>query len=150
MKNRRMIDWRLRLALVASLVLLLTLFFAGPTHSPVPKAEAVQSVDRTMAAVHGAQLEACTATAVASTNVNRSGPYTAGAMYLVYGYTSATDFTGIGIKCIQGPSSVTVASVEGRKISAGEKQVLTFRTGNLYISCQTGSGSGYYDVCRLD
>lgn len=112
--------------------------------------DSAPSADKTLASVYGSHITACTATAVASTNANRSGPYKAGALYLIYGYTSATDFTGIGIKCIQGGSSVTVASQEGKKLAAGEKQVWTFPAGNLYISCQTGSGSGYYDVCLME
>lgn len=107
--------------------------------------------DLTLRKSYGAHTTACTATAVASTNDNRSGPYpvvNGSGLYLVYGYTSANDFTGVAIKCLQGDSSVTVDSVEGVKISSGEKQIWTF--SNNYISCQTGSGSGYYDVCLME
>jgi hypothetical protein len=102
--------------------------------------------DDTIKAVYGPHVSECTTTAVASTNANLSGPFTAGKLYLIYGYTSATDFTGIGIKCLQGTSAVTVASKNGVKIPAGGTGWYFYGTG-LYLSCQTGTGSGYYDVC---
>lgn len=89
----------------------------------------------------------CTATAVDSTNANQVGPLTAGKSYLIYGYVSATDFTGVAIKCLQGNSSVTVNAKAGVKFTAGEKQIWYITNDYKYISCQTGSGTGFYDVC---
>lgn len=90
----------------------------------------------------------CTATAVASTGTNTSGPFSAG-HYQIYGYVSATDFTGLGIKCLVGAAAVTVDSKAGIKLSVGEKQIW-YLPINSYLSCQTGTGSGFYDVCKQD
>lgn len=98
--------------------------------------------------IYSAHTAVCTATALAATGHNRSGPYTGG-LYLVYGYTSATDFTGAAMKCLQGTSAVTVNAVEGVKFTVGEKQQWIFKGDNTYISCQTGSGTGVYDVCGM-
>jgi hypothetical protein len=102
--------------------------------------------DDVLVKVYGAHKTACTATAVAATGDNKAGPFSTG-YYMVYAYTSSTDFTGVAMKCIQGGSSITVDSVEGVKFAAGEKQIWEFKSGANYISCQTGSGSAVYDVC---
>jgi hypothetical protein len=98
---------------------------------------------------YGSHNAVCTQTAVGSTNANRATMTTPG-LYEVYGYTSSTDFTGVAIKCLQGGASVTVNAVEGTKIPAGAHVQWRFDAGSLSISCQTGSGSGFYDVCPLN
>jgi hypothetical protein len=106
------------------------------------------AADSYLVKIYGQHRSACTATSVAATGDNRSGPFAAG-LYLIYAYTSSSDFTGVSMKCIQGNSSVTVDSTEGVKFAAGEKQIWTLVTSD-YISCQTGSGSAVYDVCKQE
>ena len=145
MKNnqyRATLGWRRSSMLGLGLLLILGL-------SPANVA-AIDSADKTLAKVYGSHLTACTATAVDSTNPNRVGPLTAGASYMIYGYTSASDFTGVAIKCLQGTVAVTVEAAEGVKMAGGEKQIWLVQGANTYISCQTGSGSGYYDVCMME
>lgn len=98
--------------------------------------------------VYSGHSTVCTATAVATTGTNRVGPLSSG-YYQIYGYVSATDFSGLAIKCLMGDSSVTVNSVNGIKLSSGEKQIWYVGAGT-YISCQTGTGTGFYDVCKQD
>jgi hypothetical protein len=98
----------------------------------------------------GAHSAVCQAIAVDSTNANKSAILNDGATYQIYGYTSATDFTAIGISCLAGPTSVNVTAATGVKILAGNKEPWTMHSPNLYISCKTGSGSGYYDICKQE
>jgi hypothetical protein len=121
------------------LFIFLILFFAIP---------AFAGSDATLVQVYGSHSTACTATAVDSSNANLSGPFVVGKAYLIYGYASATDFTGIPIKCLAGGATVNVNGAAGVKLAAGEKQVWVLNKN--YLSCQTGSGSGFYDVCKMD
>ena len=107
-------------------------------------------VNSIFGSVYGAHTSECTSTTMDATNANVAGPFVAGKLYMIYGYTSSVDFTGVAMKCIQGPVSVTVNAKEGMKFTAGEKQIWIFKTNQTYISCQTGSLTGVYDVCKQD
>jgi hypothetical protein len=113
------------------------------------------SADKVLSTVYSAHRSVCIATAVDATNANvpaASGtpiPFTG--WNEIYGYTSATDFTGVGIECLQGAdATVTVHEKVGTKIPAGSHVVWYFGSNSDYISCQTASGSGYFDVCPLE
>ena len=105
--------------------------------------------DSVIAKVYGSHTAACIQTAVAATGAN-SMTVTKPGVYEIYGYTSGTDFSGITINCIQGNAGTSVAGIVGTKIPADAHVYWKFSSGaSLTISCQTGSGSGYYDVCFL-
>ena len=99
--------------------------------------------------VYSSTTVACQQSAVASTGTNTI-TVTKNGYYEIKGYVSNTDFSGLAIKCLQGGTTVTVNSVNGFKIPAGDSEIRLFAGGSRSISCQTGSGSGYYDVCLMD
>ena len=108
------------------------------------------STDKILSKAYSSHTQVCTATGVDASNANVAGPFTEG-WYEIYGFTSATDFTGVGIECLQGATNaVTVASKNGTQIPAGSHVIWYFRSVSDYISCQTGSGTGFYHVCPLD
>lgn len=132
------------------LVILLFLPGLSLADSPTwPATSTKGNAGRTIDQIYGAFTTACTQTAVTSTGANRTVALMANRRYVIYGYTSSSDFTGIAIKCLQGGSDVTVAGAEGKKIPAGSQDIWWIPASATYISCQTGSGSGFYDVCPL-
>lgn len=112
------------------------------------------SADKTLNQVYGSVITGCTQTSTTTTGHNRSGPYTAGRRYVVYGYNGADISAGDALKCVQGTSSVDVTglggSLVGISIPANQQRVFLFKTGYLYISCISKTSTMKYDVCPLD
>lgn len=103
--------------------------------------------------VNGAQTEGCTQVSVTTTGHNRSGPYTAGKRYLVYGYDSTNIATGDAVRCVWGSSTIDVTSIGGSKVGeiifANQQRVYAASTDNLYISCISKTASMKVDVCGI-
>lgn len=108
-----------------------------------------------LSTVYGLQTAGCTQVSVTQTGHNRSGPYTAGKRYLVYGYDGAANAygTGVALRCVWGDSSVDVTSLAGSKVGevifANQQRVYAVTAGSLYISCISESASKKFDVCGI-
>lgn len=106
-----------------------------------------------LSTVYGVQTAGCTQVAVTTTGHNRSGPYTAGKRYLVYGYAEADISLGDAIRCVWGTSSVDVNSIGGSKVGeiifANQQRVFAVDAASLYISCISKTATMKFDVCGI-
>jgi len=109
------------------------------------------TVDQIFNQVYGSQNEGCTQVDVTTTGHNRSGPFTAGRRYVIYGYDGSDFSTGDALRCVQGGSSIDVTSIGsskvGKVIYANQQEIWQFKTGSLYLSCISKTASMKYDVC---
>jgi len=105
--------------------------------------------------IYGVQTAGCTQVSVTTTGHNRSGPYTAGRRYLVYGYDggAAAFNTGDALRCVWGNSSIDVTSIGGSKVGeiiyANQQRVFLVDAASLYISCISKTASMKFDVCGI-
>jgi len=110
------------------------------------------TTDVTLNQVNGTSTGCAQKNSVASTGANRSGPFVAGQRYIVYGYLTADISTGDALRCTWGDSSVDVTAIAGSKVGeviyANQEKIFLVKTGKLYLSCTSKTGSGVsYDVC---
>jgi len=108
---------------------------------------AASAID-TLASVYSSATTVCTQSAVSTTGANLI-TVTKPGYYEIMGYVLA-DYTGLAMKCLQGGATVTVNAVNGWKMPSGSSKIRYFGGSSMSISCQTPTGSGYYDVCYLD
>lgn len=109
----------------------------------------VASAIDTIGSVYSSGTTVCSSSAVETTGTNRITVTNSG-YYEIFAYTAADDYAGVAVKCLQGDATVTVDSVNGWKVAAGASKIRYFGGGSKSISCQTPTGSGFYDVCFQD
>lgn len=113
-----------------------------------------QDAGQVLNQVYSAQKTGCTQVSVTTTGHNRSGPWTVGRRYVVYGYNGSDISAGDALKCVWGAVTIDVTglggALVGETIFANQQRSFLVKTSNQYISCISKTATMKYDVCPMD